>query len=137
MASPSHFRELDVWRQAMEVAKQVYSLTAEFPAEHRYGLSSQLQRAAVSVPSNVAEGNARGTRRDYARFVGIARGSAAELQTQLILVQELGLGDCQAATALIDSVESINRMLYRLQQSLNSTTSGSGDNGPRSPVPGP
>ncbi|WAT16228.1 four helix bundle protein [Xanthomonas fragariae] len=91
--SPSHFRELEVWRLAMTLAKMVYELTGGFPCEERYGLSSQLQRAAVSVPSNIAEGNARGSTKDYARVILIARGSVAELQTQLTLASELALAE--------------------------------------------
>ena len=66
--SPSHFRELDVWQVSMSLAKLVYRLTSNFPREERYGLTSQLQRSAVSIPSNIAEGNARSGMRDYARF---------------------------------------------------------------------
>src|SRR5690606_40350228 len=103
--SVSHFRELEVWRLAMGLARDVYALTAGFPREERYGLSAQLQRAAVSVPSNIAEGNARASTRDYARCVSLACGSIAELQTQLLLSIDLGLGDADRARAALERSE--------------------------------
>ncbi|QSQ44067.1 four helix bundle protein [Xanthomonas translucens pv. translucens] len=117
--SPSHFRELEVWRLSVELAKAVYILTADFPREERYGLTSQLQSAAVSVPSNIAEGNARASTRDYARFVSMARGSIAELQTQLTLASELSLADPQAVDIVMDIAERVGRMLHKLHYSLN------------------
>ena len=129
--SATHFRELEVWRLAMQLAKDVYELTATFPREERYGLASQLQRAAVSIPSNLAEGNARQSLRDYARFVSIACGSAAELQTQLQLAADLALADPGKVAAILDTSESVSRMLYRLHQALAAKLE------PRSPVPGP
>ena len=115
----------------MSLAKAVYSLVAEFPREERYGLSSQLQRAAVSIPSNIAEGNARATTRDYARFVSQACGSAAELQTQLLLAAELELGTRAQIEQSLDLCERVSKMLRRLHQSLIAKF----DHG--SPVPGP
>ncbi|MDL5367186.1 four helix bundle protein [Xanthomonas sp. NCPPB 2654] len=131
--SPSHFRELDVWRLSIELAKAVYILTADFPKEERYGLTSQLQRAAVSVPSNIAEGNARASTRDYARFVSMARGSIAELQTQLTLAAELSLADAQAVDIVMDIAERVGKMLHKLHYSLNQRLeTGSLVPGPRS-----
>ncbi|MDR0181768.1 four helix bundle protein [Lysobacter arvi] len=129
--SVTHFRELDVWNASMSLAKAVYSLVAQFPREERYGLSSQLQRAAVSIPSNIAEGNARATTRDYARFVSQACGSAAELQTQLLLAAELELGTRAQIEQSLDLCERVSKMLRRLHQSLIAKL----DHG--SPVPGP
>jgi carbamoyl-phosphate synthase large subunit len=114
----SHFRELEVWRLAMSLAARVYKLTAEFPKEQRYGLSAQMQRAAVSVPSNIAEGNARQTTRDYARFVSMASGSAAELQTQLLLAQQLGVGAGEQIDAALMDCDRVGKMLLRLHRAL-------------------
>jgi|SRR5690348_17906166 len=116
--SASHFRELEVWQIAMSLAKCVYELTSSFPKEERYGLSSQLQRCAVSIPSNIAEGNARASMRDYARFVSMALGSSAELQTQLLLSAELGLGDESVRARAMESCERVGQMLQRLRQAL-------------------
>jgi four helix bundle protein len=86
---PSHY-DLIVWQEAMRLAKDVYAASATFPPEDRYGLTSQLRRAAVSVPSNIAEGAARGSLAELGRFLLIARGSLLELDTQLWLARELG-----------------------------------------------
>ena len=115
----SHFRELEVWQAAMELAKRVYLLTAAFPREERYGLSSQLQRSAVSIPSNIAEGNARSGSRDYARFIAMAQGSCAELQTQLLIGSDLKLGDESTMHECLELCDRVGRMLLRLHQSLN------------------
>ena len=102
----------------MTLAKQVYEITADFPREERYGLTSQLQRSAVSIPSNIAEGNARYGARDYARFISMAQGSYAELQTQLLLALELSLGDAAAIEEALSTCDRVGRMLYKLHRSL-------------------
>ncbi|MCH8536092.1 MAG: four helix bundle protein [Flavobacteriaceae bacterium] len=83
------YKKLNVWKESIELVKQVYQVTASFPSEEQYGLMSQLRRASVSIPSNIAEGNGRSSDKDYKRFVEIAYGSALELETQLIISVEL------------------------------------------------
>jgi four helix bundle protein len=129
--SVTHFRELNVWQDAMRLAKAIYTLTAAFPREERFGLAAQMQRAAVSIPSNIAEGNASHSRRDYARFVSMASGSTAELQTQLLLAKDLGFADPAEIARGLELCEQVSKMLYRLQQSLLRDPEG------RSLVPGP
>ena len=87
--SPGHYR-LEVWQEAMRLVRLVYLASSQMPEHERFGLQSQLRRAAVSVPSNIAEGAARGGKAEYARFLQIARGSLMELDTQLWLCQDLG-----------------------------------------------
>jgi len=116
--SAAHFRELDVWRLAMELAKLVYQLTTGFPRDERFGLTAQLRRAAVSIPSNLAEGNARASTRDYARFVSMALGSTAELQTQLLLSAELQMGSQAPRREALEVCDRVGQMLLRLHQSL-------------------
>jgi len=116
--SVTHFRELDVWRVSMELARCTYEITGKFPRDERYGLAAQMQRAAVSVPSNIAEGNGRNSRREYIRFLSIASGSIAELQTQIQLACELGLTDKSRIVNAQDLAERVGQVLYRLQQSL-------------------
>ena len=82
--------QLDVWKSAMTLAEKIYDLTASFPDSERYGLTSQLRRAAVSVPSNIAEGAARGSNADFIRFLYIARGSLSEVETQCQLAKRFG-----------------------------------------------
>jgi four helix bundle protein len=85
------FRDLIAWQKAMELVKQVYRATDTMPEGERFGLTAQMRKAAVSIPSNIAEGHGRGSRTDYIRFLRIARGSLMELQTQLILAEQLHL----------------------------------------------
>src|SRR5258706_16194206 len=87
--SITSFKYLIVWQKAMELSEKIYHLTSELPKEEMYGLSSQIRRSAVSIPSNIAEGNKRGTRKDYCQFLKMASGSAAELETQLIILKKI------------------------------------------------
>ena len=114
----SHFRELEVWQLAMQLARAVYELTAAFPREERYGLTAQLQRAAVSIPSNIAEGNARSSLKDYTRFGSMALGSTAEVQTQLLLSRDLGLAAEADGAAALELCDRVGQMLARLHQAL-------------------
>ena len=101
------YRDLVAWQKARALVKEVYLLTAAFPAGERLGLVSQMDRAAVSIPSNIAEGYGRATTQDYRQFLRIARGSAYELETQLVLAEDLGLcpaDRCGRATAALQEV---------------------------------
>ena len=112
------YRELRVWKEAMELAAAIYRLSAAFPDSERFGLTAQLRRAAVAVPSDIAEGYARFTRPDYLRFLGMARGSLAEIETQLILAIQLDLAPSASVRAVLTRAESVGRMLTRLTLSL-------------------
>jgi four helix bundle protein len=108
------YRDLKVWQRSIQLSLSIYRLTQRFPTEERYGLTSQLQRAGVSIPSNIAEGYGRGTRKDYKQFLSIARGSTLELQTQLLIASELGYcnsADIEQAESLS---EEVSKMLYSL-----------------------
>ena len=83
------FKDLIVWQRAMQVAEEVYTLSKLLPKEENYSLTSQIRRSAVSIPSNIAEGNKRGTKKDYCQFLKIANGPSAELETQLILLEKI------------------------------------------------
>lgn len=89
MSTVESFRDLVVWQKSMMLVKEVYSLLEDLPKEEIFGLVSQMKRSAISIPSNIAEGSKRGTRKDYVQFLRIANGSCAELETQLILTKEL------------------------------------------------
>ncbi len=127
----SHYAELEVWQLAMELAEDIYRLSRTFPPDERFGMTSQLQRAGVSVPSNIAEGNARDTTKDYARFVSLARGSLAEVETQLLLAERVGLGDKESAEGCQAKAKRVGSMLVRLHAALRSRLH------PESPVPSP
>jgi four helix bundle protein len=113
----SGFRDLVVWRKSIELAVRIYSRTENFPRSEVYGLSSQMRRAAVSIPSNVAEGKALGGR-GYLRHLKIALGSESELETQIELTRRLGLMTEAEAVQLINQTSEVGRMLAGLLRSL-------------------
>ena len=119
MDAPRDVKQLTVWRKSVDLCKLVYHATACFPSAERFGLTAQMRRAAVAIPSNLAEGRGRGTRADYRQFVIIARGSACELETQTIIAQELGFLDAADADALLEQTREIIRMLNGLVRSLS------------------
>ena len=111
-------KELIVWQKAMDLAVMTYKITANFPQQERYAMTSQITRAAASVPANIAEGSARGSNKDYAHFLAIARGSLVETETFLLLAIRLNY-ITQADTApLLSLVEEIARMLNSLRSKL-------------------
>jgi four helix bundle protein len=112
------FRELKVWKKAVDLALLIYELTAEFSKRETYGLSSQMQRAAVSIASNIAEGSARGTRRDFRQFVKLAEGSNCELQTQLLIARRLQYASGQKCDVLDALSDEIGKMLTALSKYL-------------------
>lgn len=112
------FRDLIVWQRAMQLAKLLYRLTQQFPREESTGLTSQLRRAGVSIASNIAEGSGRGTRNDYRSFLRMARGSALEIQTQLLLARDLGFGIPAQITEAEELADEISRTLWAITHKL-------------------
>jgi four helix bundle protein len=112
------FKELLVWQRAIEMSLAIYKLTASFPTAERYGLTSQLRRASVSVASNIAEGYGRSTRGEYVLFLGHARGSICEIQTQIVIASALGFGE-EKSRKLADSLTNeVSRMLVAMMNKL-------------------
>ena len=114
----SNYRELLVWQNGMELVRRVYCLTRCFPKEESFGLSSQLQRAAVSIPANLAEGHTRGTTREFLRYVVIAHGSLSELETLLAVASDLGYVDRTSMSELTQLCDRTGRMLGALRRKL-------------------
>ena len=112
------FRDLMVWGKAKELAKHAYALTKRLPSHERFALASQVQRAAVSVPANIAEGHARGSTREFLHHLSIARGSLAELETLLVLCEELGYCESREVAELHRLADEISRMLSGMRNSL-------------------
>ncbi|MBT8164068.1 MAG: four helix bundle protein [Acidimicrobiia bacterium] len=112
------FRKLDVWKQSHDLVLEVYRSTADFPGYERFGLSQQLRRCSVSIPSNIAEGASRPTDRDFARFVAMAIASASEAEYQLLLAHDLGYVGGDRHELLSNAVVSIRRMLITLHRRL-------------------
>jgi four helix bundle protein len=114
----SSYRELIVWQRAMDLVDLVYRVAGNFPREHLYGLGTQLQKCAVSVPSNIAEGHARDSTREYLRFISIALGSVAELETQVLICQRQGLLPDADVASLMQLADEVGKMLRGVQQRL-------------------
>lgn len=115
------YRDLEVWRKARILVTQIYELTKKFPKEELYGLTNQMRRAAISVPSNIAEGKSRRATKDYMRFLDIAYGSVAEVETQLYLTIDLKYATEKEIDVLILGYAEVGRMLNGLIASLEKT----------------
>jgi len=108
------FQKLIIWQKSMNITKDVYRLSAEFPKEEKYGLTSQIKRCAVSVPSNIAEGAGRNSDKEFRQFLGISSGSANELLTQLLLSNRLGLVSEQKVSPIVDQLVEVQKINYSL-----------------------
>ena len=113
------FRDLVVWQKAMKLTVQVYQLTREFPREEIYGLSSQMRRSAVSIPSNIAEGTGRSKTPELRQFLNIARGSNCELQTQLIIAKELKFANPDRLEEAEQLTHEVGKMIFTMLAKLN------------------
>lgn len=112
------FKDLVVWQQGVQMAIAIYALTTTFPESERFGLSSQMRRAAVSVPSNIAEGYGRSTTGEFKQFLGHARGSNSELETQLTIAKALGYGTTDTRAKAETLIASVSRLLRAYMNSL-------------------
>jgi four helix bundle protein len=117
------FRDLVVWQRAMELTVMVYRLTQGFPREEQYALTSQIRRSAVSIPSNIAEGQGRIGVREFRQFLSVARGSNCELQTQLEIARALGFGDLELIDRSVALSNEVRKMLFGMLESLRGSES--------------
>ncbi len=108
-----NFKKLVIWNESLLLTKEIYKLSADFPREEKYGLTSQIRRAAVSIPSNISEGTSRKSRKEFSHFLDIALGSSYELETQLTIAQELGI-------LKISEIIIILNKLNKIQGSISS-----------------
>lgn len=117
------YHKLTVWTKSLDLVKDIYQITATFPKTEFYGLSNQIQRAAVSIPSNIAEGSSRSSKNDYIRFLEIALGSAYEVETQLRISQQLEYISETTFNSILDKIDHIQRQLVqfikRIRETLN------------------
>jgi four helix bundle protein len=118
-----NYKELKVWQKAYRLCLDIYRFSREFPKEERFGLTSQARRAAVSIPSNIAEGYGRKSTADYVRLLYIAYGSLCELETQIMLAGDLSYLDDRTFSKLIENLSEVERMLKALIQSLENKPS--------------
>ena len=115
----AHYRELIVWQKGVALVTDVYRLTANFPRQEIYGLTSQIRRAAASIPANIAEGQGRSSRGEFKQFLGYARGSLYELETHLLVAHNLGYLPASDRYFLIEHVHEVGRVLNGLLKSLD------------------
>ena len=116
--SVKSYRDLTVWRQGIELVDQIYRLTRTFPKSELYGMTSQMQRAAVSVPSNIAEGHQRDSTKEFLHHIAISLGSLAELDTLVQVSEQLGYLNRADKNALVQRIDALGKMLRGLQKSL-------------------
>jgi four helix bundle protein len=112
------YRDLDIWQLAMEIVVGIYRVTRAFPAEEKFGVVAQLRRAAVAIPSNIAEGHSRLGAGEFRRFVSIARGSGAEVETQLAAAVALEFIRADEITSLLSQLDRLSKMSFSLYRSL-------------------
>jgi four helix bundle protein len=113
-----HYRELEVWQLAMDLAEECYQITRRFPKDELFGLTSQIRRAAVSVPANIAEGQGREHTKEFLHHLSVARGSLMELETHLLLCRRVGLLEKEQAESLLEMTDRVSRMLSGLRKAL-------------------
>ncbi|WP_167613344.1 four helix bundle protein [Maribellus sediminis] len=113
-----NFKNLEIWQNGIELVVDVYKKTESFPNEEIYGITSQIKRSAVSIPSNIAEGSGRGSNKDFNRFLDVALGSSFELETQLIIANRLKFLNDENFRLLNDQIDSEQKMIIGLQKSL-------------------
>lgn len=114
-----NFKELKIWQKGFEIAIRSCKLTATFPKEEKYGISSQITKAAVSIPSNIAEGSSRTSERDYNRFIEISLGSSFELETQLLIAAAVNYGDKELRDEILKDVDEEQKMLISFMNKLH------------------
>ena len=112
------YRDLKVWQLAMDLAEACYHLTRRFPTEEMYGMTSQIRRAAVSVPANIAEGHGRNSRGEYVQFLRVAQGSLKELETHILLARRIDLIDARGESGILERGDVLGKMLRALIRSL-------------------
>ena len=113
-----NLKELKIWQKAIDLAVDVYKATVNYPADERFGLTSQIRRASVSISSNIAEGAGRNSKKEFCNFLGIANGSAYELQTQLVISNKLNLLKDDLLNDLLKQIEELQKMNYAFQKML-------------------
>lgn len=114
----NNVQELKIWRKSIKLTKLVYTLVSELPMDEKYGLTSQIKRSAISIPSNISEGAGRNSNKEFRHFLSISNGSSYELQTQLILTIELKLLPKEKVNPIVELLIEIQKMNYSLQKSI-------------------
>ncbi len=123
MSSIKSYQDLEAWKEAMNLAELVYQITSGFPIEERFSITDQLRRAVVSIPSNIAEGQARAHKKEFLYHLSVARGSLAELETQIVLAHRINYLEIDQNRILIDQITKVGKILNGLIRSLRQSPS--------------
>ncbi|MBK8550873.1 MAG: four helix bundle protein [Ignavibacteria bacterium] len=115
----NEYKKLRIWQESVNLVKEIYLITKSFPSEEKYGLTNQLRRSAVSVPSNIAEGAGRNTKGEFKNFLGNANGSLFELETQLIISRDLNYIEKKSLELFLSKIEVLQKMIYNLIKTLS------------------
>ncbi|MDB2414959.1 four helix bundle protein, partial [Rickettsiales bacterium] len=118
MTGIKNYKDLNVWQKARILVKDIYNVSCNFPKNEQFGLTSQIKRSVVSVPSNIAEGHSRTSTKDYINYISISIGSLAEVETQLILAEDLGFVSNNETRIIFQNINELQRMLHGLRKSL-------------------
>ena len=117
-----NFKELKIWQDSMDIVEDVYKETGKFPKNEEYGLTSQMRRCSVSVPSNIAEGSGRNTDKDFSRFLSISLSSSFELETQLIIANRLGFVKENNSERILEDLSKLQKMIFNFRKKIGWTT---------------
>ena len=112
------YKELEIWKKSRLFCSQIYEITSKFPSDEKFGLTNQLRRASVSIPSNIAEGSSRSSNKDFSRFLEIAVGSAYEVETQLLIATDLDLINKETSITLLNELNKIIQMTSKFKSTL-------------------
>jgi four helix bundle protein len=130
-----NYKNLHIWQDGIKLARKIYEITSHFPANEKFGIVSQMTRAAVSIPSNIAEGAGRNSTKDFANFLSIAIGSIFELHTQLTICEQIGLIDESSAQQLEKQIFTLQQQITAYKQKIEGSASRQGDTSPTSAKP--
>jgi four helix bundle protein len=114
-----NFKQLKIWQKGFDIAIDSFKLVSVFPKEEKYGISSQITRAAVSIPSNIAEGSSRTSEKEYGRFLEISLGSSFELETQLLIAKSVNYGNAEDCNKLLSDIDEEQKMIMGFMKKLN------------------
>ena len=114
----NNYKELKIWQKSVDLAARIYEITKDFPREEMYGLTSQIRRCAISIPSNIAEGAGRNSKKEFNNFLGISNGSSCELETHMIIAQKAKIIDLSLLKSVQEQIEEVQKMNRSLKRSL-------------------
>ena len=127
-----NYKNLHIWQDGIKLARRIYEITSTFPANEKYGIVSQMTRAAVSIPSNIAEGAGRNSNKEFAKFLSIAIGSIFELHTQVVICEQIGYIDSETIKELDQQIYTLQQQINTYKQRIEGSASRQGDTSPTS-----